>query len=158
MSFRSLVVTRTCSLGGLLSWPLPGFWAKAPTETMPSIITTTKSLSNLVISSLCLLMAYFPRMGGRKRCANPELCKINAIHGKRETREFAYGVYQETISGRTVSHLLAPYGAARHPKSCRLKIDYFLTVTLKVPTFPLESKTRNEMVCSPGFAIGNSTA
>jgi hypothetical protein len=56
LSFRS--VTRTCSLTGRLSWPFPGFWAKAPTETMPSIITTNKSLSNLFIPSLCLLMAY----------------------------------------------------------------------------------------------------
>jgi hypothetical protein len=63
-------------------------------------------------------MAYFPRMGGRKRCANPELCKIDAIHGNPETREFDYGVYQETIVGRTVSHLLAPYGATQVRLGC----------------------------------------
>ena len=45
---------------------------------------------------------------------HPVLCKVNAIHRRRETREFGYGVYQETIFGRTVSHLLAPYGATMY--------------------------------------------
>ena len=115
MSFRSLVVTRTCSLGGRLSWPFPGFCAEALTETMPSIITTTKSLSNLVICSLCLLMAYFPRMGGRKRCANPELCKIDAIHGKRETREFAHEFTKKPhllARFRIYSHLMVQPGTS----------------------------------------------
>ena len=97
-------------------------------------------------------------MGGRKRCANRKDCNIEAINVNRGTREFAHGVYQETRFGRTVSHLFARYGAIwRIVRRC-LKTGYFRTVTLKVPTFPLESNARNEMVCSPALANGNSTA
>jgi hypothetical protein len=53
---------------------------------------------------------------------------------------------------RTVSSFVAPYRAS----PCT-GIPYRLTVTLKVPTFPLVSKERSEMVCSPGANWPKST-
>ncbi len=44
--------------------------------------------------------------------------------------------------------------------SCRRKnrVSYRLTVTLNVPTLPLLSKDRSEIVCSPGAKGPKSTA
>jgi hypothetical protein len=52
-----------------------------------------------------------PRSGGRKRCANRELSKLDAIDTSWFSREFAYGVYQQKRRSNTVSSSIAPYGA-----------------------------------------------
>ena len=54
---------------------------------------------------------------------------------------------------RTVSNSPAPYRIEAQKNQDHLTETmkaYFLTVTLSVPTLPLLSKVRSEIVCSPG--------
>ena len=79
------------------------------------------------------------------------VCKTGAKTLLRPARRFCAKSLAVDTKIRTVSSCLAPYRAGQPANS------YRLTVTLSVPTLPLLSKDRSEIVCSPGANEPNST-
>ena len=156
-------MTTTGSLGGRLSWPLR--CANAPAETTPSIAITINCRISLIIFQ-AFSSCKFPRTGGRKRCAVQEAAR--QVPQNRTAVPAAFPPKSLTVHAqiRTVSNSAAPYriahkrGTKEHKRSINYRPSlegYLLTVTLNVPTLPLLSNVRREIVCSPGPSWPKST-
>jgi hypothetical protein len=147
------------------------FCANAPSEATPSIVNNRRFRISLFIPYLCLLMQY-PCAHGREKVMRRPLSQQDQCHrGWALSPQISDEESLPRSRNRTVSNWLAPYGAEFDHQSllrisqitndllrsrANLPTRYRRTVTLRVPTFPLVSKARSEMLCSPIVSALNS--